>query len=162
MNDNEKTASTNAEFNTPKPPPLPFALQKRVTQQYIGAAMVAALTIACLIFLQSIGYVVGFVFAGYLVWMGWDIVNRWRSGNIACRRVVCLKAQRMPLMKNKQVVVLKKIGMDSGEEATVRTYFVPASGRDAAQFSERMILDVYVEAKNASELIAWQAIDLAQ
>ena len=140
---------------------VPEALRQRILKQYAGAGCVALLTLACLFVLKGIGYMVGFLFAAYLVWMGVDIKLRWQKGDIICRRVICLKAHKAPLLKSRYVVVLKdQIAVDG--ENPVKTYYVPSSDKNAMQFSERMILDVFTEKRNPAELIAWQAVDVAK
>lgn len=140
---------------------LPPALQRRVMKQYGGAALVALFTIVCMVMLQSWGYMIGFLFSGYLAWIGRDLVRRWYKGEIICKRVICLKVQKLPLMKNRLIVVLRDMDAAPGDENGIQNYYVPTSSKEAAQFSERAILNIYVEAGRHSELLAWQVVDVS-
>lgn len=139
---------------------LPPALRRRVSKQYIGAALFAAVTVLCMVMLQSWGYVIGFLFAGYIMLLGRQTCKQWERGKIICKRVICLKVQRIPLMKNKLIVILRDIDAAIGDETGIHNYYVPTNGKDAAQFSEGVILNIYVESENSTELLAWQAVDV--
>ena len=157
----ENAVPQNSASETPNTEiTVPPALQRRVMKQYGGAAIVAVFTIICMVMLQSWGYMIGFLFSGYLAWIGKDMVRRWYNGEIICRKVVCLKVQKVPLMKNKLIVVLRDIDAEIGDENAIRNYYVPTSSKEAAQFSERVIMNIYVEAGRHSELLAWQIVDI--
>lgn len=139
---------------------LPPALQKRVLKQYGGAVLIAAFSVLCAVVMHSFGYLIGFLFAGYIGWLGYDMSRRWHKGEIICKKVVCLKVQKVPLMKNKLIVVLRDLDAHIGDENSVHNYYVPTSSKEAAQFSEKVILHIYVEAGRHSELLAWQVVDV--
>lgn len=157
-NMNEKAAAPIADNRLELPP----ALHQRVLKQYGGAALVAALSVLCMIVMQSWEFLAGFLISAYLAWLGYNIVLKWRAGQIVCKKVVCLKAQKLPLTKTKLIVVLKDLEAENGDEKGVYNFYVPTSNKAAGQFSERIILNIYIEAQNAAELLAWQVVDVAQ
>ena len=112
--------------------------------------------------MNSWGYAIGFLFAAYIAWMGRDMVNKWCNGKIISKRVMCLRVQKMPLMKNKLVVMLKDLDASIDKEDSVKNYYIPTSGKEAAMFAERIVLNIYLEGNNSTELLAWQAIDMAE
>lgn len=159
-NDVNNPASAPEQFDEERTQ-VPPALQRRVVKQYGGAALIACVTILCMVVLDSWGYAIGFLFAAYIGWMGRDIISKWYSGKIVAKRVMCLKVQKIPLMKNKLIVMLKDLRTEAGEEASVKSYYIPTSSKDAAQFAERVIMNIYLENENSTELLAWQAIDVS-
>jgi hypothetical protein len=140
---------------------FPPALQRRVVKQYGGAAVIAVLTILCIVALDSWGYAIGFLFAAYIAWLGRSIIHKWYDGKIISKRVMCINVRKIPLMKNKYTVMLKDLNPAVGGEAGVRNYYVPTSNKEAAQFAERVILNIYLEGENSTELLAWQAVDIS-
>lgn len=144
------------------PAALPPALRQRVLKQYFGAALVALFAILSMIIMQSWEFAIGFLISVYLVWLGSNMIRKWQQGKIVCKRVMCLKAQKIPLMKNKLIVVLKDLDAAAGDEKGVYNFYVPTSSRAAAQFSEKIVLHIYIEAENPVELLAWQAIDVTE
>lgn len=165
MNDQNNTQNTRTEHTasaTINSGELPPALQQRVLRQYGGAALVAAFSVLSIIMMNSWEFLIGFLISAYLAWLGYSLVRKWRNGLIVCKQVVCLKAQKLPLTKNKLIVVLKDLNAQAGDEKSVHNFYVPTSSKAAAQFSERAVLNIYIETENAVELLAWQVVDVAQ
>lgn len=160
--DNQIHNDTHNHATTLNPVALPPALRQRVLKQYFGAALVAMLAILSIIIMQSWEFAIGFLISAYLVWLGAGIIRKWQQGQIVCKRVMCLKVQKIPLMKNKLIVVLKDMDAAAGDEKGIYNFYVPTSSKAAAQFSEKIILHIYIEAENAVELLAWQAIDVTE
>ena len=158
MERNELNNQGNSGENLPS---IPLALQRKIHRHYTGAFFVTLLTIVCIIAMKNWGYLIGFLFAAYLVWLGVDIGLRWKNGEIVCKRAVCIKVKKVPFSKNKMVVLLRDLDAQIGDETGVMNFYLPESGKDTAQFAERTIFNIYVGARNTTELLAWQAIDLA-
>ena len=138
---------------------FPAALKRRIAKHYVAACIVVLLSLVCVLMLQSAGYLIGLLFAGYLAWLGWNLQRRWVKGEIVAKRMLCLSVRKVPLAKDRLVVVLTDLATTEG----AKTFYVPADGKDAAAFAKGMILEVYVESRpGASELIAWQAMDMVQ
>ena len=157
MNEHDYQSHDTQQSYTPalNPTHLPPALRQRVLKQYFGAALVALFAILSMIIMQSWEFAIGFLLSAYVVWLGSNMIRKWQQGKIACKRTMCLT-------KNKLIVVLKDLDAAAGDEKGVYNFYVPTSNKAAAQFSEKIVLHIYIETENAVELLAWQAVDVTE
>ena len=137
---------------------LPPSLQKRCGKQFFGAIAVALVTMLCAVYFGQWQYCVGFLGSGYVAWLGADIVLRCRNGKIVYKQMICIRAKKVPLMKNKIIVVMREADVPAGDERAVHQYLIPASNRSAALLTENALVNIYFDLHTPSELLAWQVI----
>lgn len=137
---------------------LPPSLRKRCGKQFLGAIAVALVTMLCAIYFGQWQYCVGFLFSGYIAWVGVDIVRRCRNGRIVYKQMICIRVKKVPMMKGKIIIALREADVPVGDERAVHQYLIPASNRSAALLTENALVNIYFDLHTPSELLAWQVI----
>ncbi len=134
---------------------LPQPIQVRLLKQLFGVFLISLVTIICIAVFRAWEYSIGFLLAGYIDWIGINLLQRLMQGKIVCKPMVCIKAKKTLLNKDKIMVVLREQEAEPGDEKAIHKYCLSALDKTAALISEHTILNVYYDIDDPENLVAW-------
>lgn len=137
---------------------MPAILQKRFFKQIGICVLLSLVCIVFMIYLQNSGISIGFLIVLYLAYTAFSIVWRYNDGKIICKKMAVLKANN--LLKQERVLVsLRELDEGGGKTGEVFRLFLNGNKHDLAMISSNVILDVYMDPRNPTEVIAWEITD---
>ena len=137
---------------------LPASLQSRISKQIIGAIVICVLTIICIAFFRQWYYLIGFLFAAYVAWLGLRIIPRFQNGKIIQKHVIIIKAKHVLMKKTVISLALREAGADEWDEKGVMHFTISTDANTAALMTEGVKLNIYYDIEDPLELIAWKIV----
>lgn len=137
---------------------LPPILQKRFFKQLGLAILLAMVCIVMMVYFKTWGFALGLLISLYLTYMALDIVWRFASGKIERKVMVVLKANN--LLKQERVLVsLRELNGEGDKTGSVYRLFLTGNKHDLAMIASNVVVDVYIDPRNVTEVIAWEITD---
>lgn len=133
-------------------------MQGRISKQILGALAICVLTIICIAFFHTWYYIVGFLFAAYVAWLGLRIISRFQTGKIVQKHVIVIKAKPVLMKKTVISLALREADAEAWDEKAVMHFTISTSGNAAALLSEGVMLNIYYDIEDPLELIAWSIV----
>ena len=138
---------------------LPMALKGRFLKQMAGSVAVALLILFFTIASKDWRCLLGLAFSLYIAYIGLDIVWKYDAGIIVRKKVRCISAAKVLGNKERLIVALRNLDrLNADEPETFRFYF-PIAKKDSGLIVPDVMMDIYINRKNPSEVLAWELTD---
>lgn len=139
---------------------LPQALKIRFLKQMAGSIGILFLSVFFGYMTKSWECVVGLLFALYIAYIGMDIVWKYNANIIVRKTVRCISATKILGNKEQLYVVMRNLERKDATEPEIYKFYFPVSKKESGLFVPDVVLHIYINQKNPSEIIAWEMIDV--
>lgn len=137
----------------------PVPLQRRFFKQLLASIAIALITIIFMICLRFWGCCVGLLIGLYVAYLGFDVIWGYADGKIICRKMVCIKAHR-PLLKRERLVLIMRLAEGEPEDGEpIKKFYLPASKQEIALITLNTVMQIYYRPTNQLEIVAWEIVD---
>lgn len=137
---------------------LPRPLQVRFLRHIGTAIAMLVLTVFMVIYFQTWSYSICSLISLYIAYLGCDIVWSSQSEKIICRKMVCVKANKV-LKQDRLYAIMRELDDTIPEQDAVHRFYFVGPKKELALITPNTILNVYFRPDTQLEVVAWEIID---
>lgn len=139
---------------------LPMALKGRFLKQIVGSLAVALIILFFAFVSKDWRCLLGLAFSLYIAYIGMDIVWKYDAGIIVRKKVRCISAAKVLGNKERLIVALRNLDRRNADEPETYKFYFPVSKKDSGLIAPDVVMDIYINSKNPSEILAWELTDI--
>lgn len=136
----------------------PLPLQKRFLKHMLASAAIAVITVVLMIYFRSWGYCIGMILGLYVAYVGFDVIWAYHDGKIISRKMVCIKAQRMP-NRERVYLVMRLAEGEPEDDEPIKKFYLAATKQEIAMITPNTVMQIYYRPNNYLEIVAWEIVD---
>lgn len=139
---------------------MPAALKRRFVKQLAGSCLVMLLILFFVLVSKDWRCLFGLGFVLYIAYIGLDIVWKYDAGIIIRKKVRCISSTKILNNKERLYVALRNLECRDTDEPEVYKFYLPVSKKESGLFAPDVVMYIYLNSKNPSEILAWELIDI--
>lgn len=134
---------------------MPQALQRRVWKQLGCTALVTLCICFFALYFKSWTYLLGILLGLYPLYLAYHIIQRFYRGQIICKKMVCIRAIRTKLLKERAYCYFRDLESPPDSEEGVHAYYIAASEKELGCFTPNTLMNLYYDVESPKEILAW-------